>query len=277
MQSMDSSTAEELAALRRRAYGRDADIVRDPVALARLRELEAWKGGIDAPETSSRWADAERLAGPRPALPVSPAPAVGSTASSATAPAAGVRTVAAEGRDSAEQTASPPASPPSIGRAVLIGWAASILVVAVAVGALVFGLASLRPVSAVTGARQVASLDEQIADRAVVLPWMADGDRGVSYRFAGLLIIGSSGESMNAEGRCLTVVQEIADNDGSRMGNSTCSAGPFHPAVSILVTDNSSDELRNEFPVGTALQFVWDGTAVSVFAVDPPAPTNAPA
>lgn len=38
--SMDAGARAELAALRRRAYGRDADIAADPVASARLRELE---------------------------------------------------------------------------------------------------------------------------------------------------------------------------------------------------------------------------------------------
>lgn len=40
MKAMDASSRAELAALRVRAYGPGADIVRDPVALARLDELE---------------------------------------------------------------------------------------------------------------------------------------------------------------------------------------------------------------------------------------------
>ncbi len=38
---MDAATRAELAALRRRAYGPDADIAADPAALERLIELEA--------------------------------------------------------------------------------------------------------------------------------------------------------------------------------------------------------------------------------------------
>ena len=56
-----------------------------------------------------------------------------------------------------------------------------------------------------------------------------------------------------------------------------CAAGPFPATASREVELDSPGELRADFPVGTALQFVWDGTAVAVFAADPPAPTSAPA
>ena len=223
MQSMDAATREEFATLRRRAYGPNPDIADDPAALARLRELEQRQGRGSAAEQSARMAEAERLFGPpvpRPesAVPETPAPA-------GDAAAVGV----AEPHGAGQHYRSSP-TPPPIGRALLIGWAASIVVVAIVVGALVFALASLRPVSAVTGARQVASLDQPTADVPMVLP-----------------------------------------------GNSACSASPFHPAVSIHVDRGSSDELTAAFPVGTVLQFEWDGTAVAVFAADPSAPTSAPA
>ncbi|TGY37974.1 spermidine/putrescine ABC transporter permease [Microbacterium laevaniformans] len=270
MQSMDAATREEFATLRRRAYGPDADIADDPAALARLRELEQRQGRGSAAEQSARMAEAERLFGPpvpRPenAVPETPAPA-------GDAAAVGV----AEPHGAGQHYRSSP-TPPPIGRALLIGWAASIVVVAIVVGALVFALASLRPVSAVTGARQVASLDQPTADVPMVLPWARNGDRGTTYSFAGLLIVVSSGENRGFEGECVTVLKDVPDVAGSQIGNSACSASPFHPAVSIHVDRGSSEELTAAFPVGTVLQFEWDGTAVGVFAADPPAPTSAPA
>lgn len=271
MQSMDAATREEFAALRRRAYGPNADIADDPVALARLRELEERHDRGSTPATAARMAEAEVLFGPRPPRPES------SVAPAPHAPSALDIAVSSAEPQRAEAHARATPTPPRIGRALLIGWAASIVVVAIVVGALVFGLASLRPVSAVTGARQVASLDEPAADVPMALPWARNGDRGATFSFAGLLIVVTSGENRGFEGECVTVLQEVVDAAGSRMGDSACSAKPFHPAVSIQVTSGSSDELTAAFPVGTVLQFVWDGTAVAVFAADPPAPTSAPA
>ncbi|MGC5224640.1 hypothetical protein ACPW96_18910 [Micromonospora sp. DT81.3] len=67
----------ELAALRRRAYSADADIAKDPVALARLTELEdrtlqhrAAAAGLREPDTAASRADAADVpptaAGPQP-------------------------------------------------------------------------------------------------------------------------------------------------------------------------------------------------------------------
>ena len=158
MQSMDAATREEFAALRRRAYGPNADIVDDPVALARLRELEERHDRGSTPATAARMAEAESLFGPRASRPESSVPPA------AQAPSALDIAVSSAEPQRAEAHARATPTPPRIGRALLIGWAASIVAVAIVVGALVFGLASLRPVSAVTGARQVASLDEPITD-----------------------------------------------------------------------------------------------------------------
>ncbi|WP_221585379.1 hypothetical protein [Microbacterium sp. G2-8] len=50
---------DELDQLRRRAYGPAADIHEDPVALARLRELEGWADPVVAPDSREEDADAE--------------------------------------------------------------------------------------------------------------------------------------------------------------------------------------------------------------------------
>lgn len=251
MQGMDDADLRELSLLRTRAYGPDADIERDPDALARLRALE------------------ERRRTQAPVTPAAtPAPAAGAAVE--TAPEDG-------GAPPPRPTEAPAAMPPRIGRALAIGWAASIAVVAVVVGALVFGLASLRPVSPVTGARQVASLDEPLTSPPAAMPWFGESEDSSAYAFSGLVVVAVARDVLDSSGECLIVTPRVPAADGSRFGTSGCGAGPFHPTVALLVADDSPEELRAAFPVGTALQFVWDGDAVAVFAADPQGPTAAPA
>jgi hypothetical protein len=162
-----------------------------------------------------------------------------------------------------------PAPTPRIGRALLIGWAASIVVVAIVVGALVFGLASLRPVSAVTGARQVASLDEPTTDPPTAMPWSANGRPAYASRARHRRPPTSarrSGERHRAPG---SRTPRIADrHQRLRAGPST--------RLSPAVDRDSPEELRLPSP-SARRSSSWDGTAVAVFAADPPAPTSAPA
>ena len=157
--------SEELRALRARAYGPDADIAGDADAIARLRALEV----------------AARPAGePRPvadeARDVAPAP-----------PSAAEPTVPAP----AEEVFPARPAPRLIPRAWLITWAASVAVVAVVTGAIVFSLASIRPVSPPTGATQVASLDDPAApDRVSWLPqWFGPGAGAVAFEYLGLVVV----------------------------------------------------------------------------------------
>ena len=272
MQSMDAATREEFAALRRRAYGPNADIADDPVALARLRELEERHDRGSTPATAARMAEAEVLFGPRASRPESSVPPA------AQAPSALDIAVSSAEPQRAEAHACATPTPPRIGRALLIGWAASIVAVAIVVGALVFGLASLRPVSAVTGARQVASLDEPITDLPAGESMSILTQATTVYRYHGLVIALFDDGVLDVTQACILVGSECSSSgdEGIRftMG---CAAGPFSATASREVELDSPGELRADFPVGTALQFVWDGTAVAVFAADPPAPSSAPA
>jgi len=291
MQSMDGDAREELTRLRRRAYGPDADIDGDPDALARLRELEALAraedlpSGASASETLRRRSRAGHTGAPVPAERGTQAP---DRWTAAIGLDDGVAAEAAEAAASAELAASvtpalpaPPGwTPPRIGRALLIGWAASLVVVAVVVGALVFGLASLRPVSAETGARQVASLAEPMSNPLGAEGGFGSSERTAYYDYAGLVIVVAEDIlGPTAMGSCLVITSEAAmsGEDSSRPSVPGCGAAPFPPTVSLVVERNSPESLRAAFPVGTSLQFVWDGTAVAVFAADPPEPTDAPA
>ena len=66
-----------------------------------------------------------------------------------------------------------------------------------------------------------------------------------------------------------------AENDG---GPSTggCSAGEFPPTAGLVVTRSSPDELRERFPIGTALQFVAEGSEVHIYAKAPPLTERTP-
>jgi len=251
---MEDATGAELATLRSRAYGPDADIAGDAAALARLRALEA--SARDADSVSDE---------PTP----EPAPAAVEDAAVADA--------SVEGSSASATSAAPVWTPPRIGRALLIGWAASLVAVAVAVGALVFGLASVRPVSTDVGARQVAALQTRVTD-ADLGESVAFLDQAIAlYRYEGLLVAVLDKGVLDPEKLCLLVAPEgELVGDGGTWFASGCTAGPFRASASIMVGDRSPDGLRAAFADGTALQFVWDGSVVGVFAADPLAPEDVP-
>lgn len=272
MLSMDERADDELSVLRRRAYGPDADIDGDAAALDRLRELEN-RGRVR--ETVA--VPPDDVSQPHTAADRRPA---GSSSAVASRSSADIDVLLARVEAQEDVQASAALTPPRIGRALLIGWAASIVVVAVAVGALVFGLASLRPVSAVSGARQVASLDQTVPSPTGEDAWFGSPTATTYYSYSGLIVVVAENLlGPTTTGRCLVItsVAALSGEDASRPSVPACGAEPFHPTASILVERSSPDALRAAFPVGTALQFVWDGTAVAVFAADPPAASDAPA
>ncbi|PZU49595.1 MAG: spermidine/putrescine ABC transporter permease [Microbacterium sp.] len=269
---MNETRTDELAALRARAYGPHADIDADPVARARLRQLEdalrAAAAAEEAPGAEPVEAQASRPARPEPVAVEADrqAPAASADAEPAAAAAADIESPRSPG-------------PRPIAWGWLAAWAASILVVAVGVGALVFSLASIRPVNPATGAVQIATLDEPYeGDRL-------DGFRsftGVAfedaYLFHGLVVVSSEHGIFSAGTDCLLVTEadDFAPNSNSFDGDifSACGAGPFPATVSLVVDAGSGEELRAEFPLGTALQFVSDGKAVGVFRDDSGVPKS---
>ena len=114
---MDAATRAELEALRRRAYGPEADIHDDPVALARLQELEERPpGSADRPE---------------PAEP-EPLPAETASLAAESTPAG----TAAISEPSTAASRAPASGRPSLVRSAVFGAAA--VVVAVVVGSAVW-------------------------------------------------------------------------------------------------------------------------------------------
>lgn len=258
-----TSPEDELAALRERAYGPGADILDDPDALARLHELEAEAKPVVADTDTDAAANAHAE------------PDASATASApADAPA-----------EPAEPKTAPPHAARPIPRGWLIAWAASIALVGVITGAIVFSVASIRPVSPVTGAVQVATLDEPTTDESIDwLPqWFGSRSRAIAFEYLGLVAVRVPQGFYDDDQPCLMVgdiTNFTRDGDSISYEGRTytgCGAGPFPATVQFVVDDQSPAELRAHYPDGTALSFVLDGDVVGVFMAAPSSPTPRPA
>jgi hypothetical protein len=249
---MDEAQRSELHGLRRRAYGPDPDL--DDAELARLRELEAGARGA---------ARVGGAADPRPAAGTDiprgrHAAPVGGTADatragSADADAAGAGDACDVDEDPAGgiEDAPPRRAAPLRPRTAIL-WAASVLV---AVGATV---AVSSAVATMTG-RDVGTValdpDRPVPERWD--DWYQDVATGVG-EFHGLTVIGL--ENPDGGAACVTVVAPRSSRGGNPIGG--CAAGAFPARGVLTVTDDMPAELRDEFPEGTALEFVLEGASV---------------
>lgn len=281
---MDDATAQELTRLRSRAYGPDADILGDPVAGARLAELE---------ELLRR----ERLA----ASPTASAPRRPGGGTTTAADASAIRPVgggsepiadgnaiaprAAEGTDSAPSAPADEATDEASATARLwalvrmltsrlpplatTAWAVSIAAAVALTASVIWSLASLPVVSPVTGAQQVATLE---ADESVRLPtgFFGNASEGApAYEYFGLVLGRSSAPTFDGSGDCLIALDEDdLSPDGMSVNGAVyygCRAGAFPATIEMTVNDDAPEELQAEFPEGGALQFVLEGDRIGVF------------
>ncbi len=247
---MTAHDADELRALRTRAYGPDADIHDDEAALRRLQQLEAAAvervgKSVDAPVPQE---ESERT----------------DAAASDDAPRADVDTDA----DAAESTAAERPASTIVRRPkrLALWWIASVLV-AVVVAVSVTAFVSRRVQA---DAREVAVLG---VDRAYAIPDFYGSD-SQSLGFVplhGLRVISTTAPWMGSvvDG-CVSVFDEskVVISSDSIRGElwSGCGAGAFEPTIEIKVTPEMPAELRAAFPVGTALQFILDGSEVIVLS-----------
>ena len=265
---MDDATRDELAALRRRAYGPDADIVADPAASARLAELEerARAAGAPGPGTPT---DEAATATPDQAAPESaldPIDPLGVLR-------AGVEEADTVGDERVLRPPRPVAAP------WIVAWAVSVIAVAVLVGGLVFGLASMPPVAGSGPGRQISTLTEKADLPDAVRGWIAGRDTS-AFAFEGLIVVPTpAGVGPSGSGAtCLLVApREGYGSDGSAPGEAFwgCQAGSFPASAQFVVSTQSPKALRARFPDGTALRFVLDGDRVGVF-IDDSTPASSP-
>ena len=239
MRSMNSHAADELHALRARAYGPDADIHDDDDALRRLEELEALAG--------QRWVEQPQEVQER------------DTAASSSADDGLIDATPTD--DSAPLvTAAPRAR-----RRLVLWWIASLLVAVVAT-AVVTGVVSKR---AQADPREVATLSVDLGTGFPRFLGLQNQDGRVFTPFRGLLPVASTGGWMGSnDDQCLAVMESTkvivdADSyDGPIFFG--CAAGSFPATVQIKVGAESPQELQDAFPRGTALQFVLGPSEVTV-------------
>ena len=249
---VSSQRDDELRALRRRAYGPDADIHTDAAAVRRLQQLEghrseAGPAGTEEPPSATLLQSREGTA------------------------AEGL--ARASGFGSNQQRA--------LWRRFAAQWIASVL--AAVVVTIVVANAFIQGMHDSFGgddATQVGSLREDDSWKPPSF-FTAGGDPEGVRAFGDFLgmraVITTAGESKT--GSCLWVMNSAdADaaagrTDGSFEGPlyNGCAAGSFPAEVAFEVTRDSPDRLRQAFPVGTALQFVSDeaGGDVVVFKSAP--------
>jgi hypothetical protein len=253
---MDPAEQAELAELRRRAFGPGHHA--DPADLDRLRELEERAGGVRPAPSAER---GREVPASRRAVPTdADADADADAAASATRP------------DDDDDATAVPATARRRRRAIL--WAASIVVPVALTAVLVAALAA-------PPGRQVAVL--QLDPDQPLPEYMRDyfgGAETGSARFHGLTLVRLENDRSaypQVRGECLSIEPSRAALAATVGGG--CAAGAFGASAQFVVNSGAPEELRDAYPVGTALLFDLRGDAVHVRVDDSgrlPSPTRPP-
>ncbi|WP_322410769.1 hypothetical protein [Microbacterium invictum] len=251
---LDDSEAAELRTLRRRAFGPDADLHLDPAALARLDDLEA--RALPAPSPSP----------PAPPAVTATAPRVAARHPDATGAATDILLIPEDEDAASEADDAAPARPHRPRPAAT--WAASL------VGALVIGAgitAGVMGAAADTGGiRQVATLN---VEEDFASPLFMDSEtwsvRGFED-FHGMVVMATDRPWLGpGSDECLVITAGGDVNYQSQTFQGRlfvgCGAGDFPASAQFTVAPGLPRDLIAEFPVGTPIQFVSDGTRVGVF------------
>lgn len=244
---------DELQRLRARAYGPDADIAEDPAAVRRLAELEAQQR--DAAE---------------PAEPAEPAHARQSEPQERAE--SGEESGTGETVQPDREQPDAARRPPRIVRWLPALWAVSLLVVAAVAATMTFTstAAVLRPVPDAE-ARQVAVIElgsDFLAPRFLGMEQRADSRGNRDWYGLTVLVVRDTwyGDTVD---ECLVIMRQddVDPNSDSLSGPlyTGCSAGGFSAVLQVRVNDAMPEELLEQFPVGTGLRFVLDGSRVGVF------------
>ncbi|GAA5210044.1 hypothetical protein [Microbacterium kyungheense] len=268
MSTPTDSPHDELQSLRRRAYGPDADIHDDPVALARLQQLEEQQRAAAAPvdDEPSSFAvfedtgalplasDVTRDDGDDPRAREAEPAATGDVPDEPPAPQ-GATLSSVEGPG--EQGSSRP-----WWRRRRVLWAGSLVL------AVLLGVGLTLSVQSITSGK-IATLG---VDRDGEWPTQSFGDKPPGAQqfedFHGLTVVGlSQGFGGGVDQVCLSV--QSTPNGSGNIGAWGCGTVDFPAAASLIVSETAPPELRDAFPLGTALQFVLDGSQVHVYAKAP--------
>ncbi|MDU0367763.1 hypothetical protein AB0O16_08440 [Microbacterium sp. NPDC089180] len=257
---MDDGVREELRRLRARAYGPSADISADPAAYERLLALE----------------DLERSERAAPAAATAPVPSASApTVPPPSAPAVGAAApVDGDEEPEPEEEVERERAPLLRSKRTVWAWALSLaLVAALASAATTVGVGFV-PVAASVGAPQVATLVEDPGAQSPTIFGQRTGDERGFADFYGVSAFVGTAQVDASENRssCLYLLDtDEVGQDGTTgfRGNFVyggCGAGIFPATVQFVVADGMPDAFIERFPVGTSVQFVYDGENVGVFS-----------
>lgn len=254
-QSLTPESTRELDDLRKRAYGPDADILRDPDALRRLHELEAQVRADEPAPTFSAAAPAQTA----PQDPASAAAAEPPTAMPHPA------SPAPTGETPAIRGASPPRR--WWRRVPVWGWVAAVGVAGVIVG--VASSASLTP-RADTTLAPIGHMQPGLeATWALsVEPWLTNDTPPVQHESLDKLRVLSA---TSAEGvSCLVVTWP------SNWSDVSCTPQGLTPVVDFVAYRGGPQPLDTPLAEGTVIRFELHGDVVDVTMREaPPARTSA--
>ena len=226
--------------------------------------------GDDAPSDAAPSDAAPSDAAPADAAPAaSAAPAAADAAPAASAAPAAADAVPAAG--AAEPSTAQPKR--RISRTVAVLWALSLVATAAIAAGLTYAATWMAPVSTSSGAPQIATL-ESTSLTDVPAGWFGAGPSSRAFEFYGLTLFESAQGYGVAGSDCFTVLAteqippEVDDANGWSINTpvySGCRVGDFPAAVQFSIDSNAPQELRDRYPDGTSLQFVFDGDRIGVF------------
>jgi hypothetical protein len=250
---------EELRSLRERAYGPGADIHDDPVALARLNELEAAAEREPAVERAG--------AAPRDDADAGPTPSEDPEAEASVPPVPSAPD--ADQPEAADREAAEPQAGRGrrLTRRVAWLWAGSVVLALFVGAALALAMASW------SGERAAVLAETDISD----WPELSFGEPEEGSRifedYLGLtpvIVPNALGSDNQQRVPCMFVVI-LSDYDGGDPPGTAattvtagCASGAFPPVASFTVTDASPESLREQLPVGTSVRFTIEGDEAHV-------------
>ncbi|GAB3150001.1 hypothetical protein GCM10027058_13400 [Microbacterium neimengense] len=247
---MPDPTEEELARLRARAYGPDADL--DEAGFARLAALEA------------------ALSTRRPSASHTPEPEPEPAREAAAAPAPAAADDPPPAEDPAPVTLIAPvsliaeAAPRTLDRRLRVAWVLSILVTAVVAAGLT---AWTLPWGARDDQQHAARLTEQPGGAPTMTEWDIPGLDQDDLRSYGSY----RGLEVYATDACIIVRATMSDAGGSSSG--TCTGAGLEPAIDFYVMRaprageggmRYPDETRARFPDGGVVRFTRHGDVILV-------------
>lgn len=250
--------SRELADLRRRAYGPDADIALDRIAQDRLRELE----NLARSTSAGRPVADEVVAEPRGREPREP-DAEASVPDDATAP----ETTITSAPDETAMGSTTDAPPPVVNtrrwwRRIPVWLLAGVAGIAIGVAAALLwptGASEVRPDRTLgvdpgggeRGSDFTENLDYWGVDRGTVVPHESLGAIQV-WTAMGV-----------DESRCL-----LLSHDGAFL-SATCTGGGLDPVLDFTVYEDMLLELDDPLPTGTVIRFVGHEGSVDVWVREP--------